>query len=391
MKADPMLREVKVEDAIGLVLAHDLTRIIPGEFKGRLFHKGHQISEEDIPALLSIGKEHIYVLELAEGYLHEDEAALRLASAVRGTNTERTEPHEGKVTLKSAIHGLAKIDKAFVDEVNGIGRIVMSTIRTNTVVKPGQALAGTRVIPLVIEEEPVALVERLAAQRRSGQALTADSLEPESGGPADAAGTPLPAEAGSLAPKPVPPDKSAAGAAAVRREETPAAAAELVAVKPFRSLRVGLITTGSEVFKGRIRDKFGPVVRAKVEALGSKVIDQRFTPDDMDAIVTEIRHFIGLGADLILVTGGMSVDPDDRTPGAIARAGARIVSYGTPMLPGSMLMMGYIGSVPVMGLPGCVMHDPYTSFDVLLPRICAGEEIFREDITEMGYGGLLGC
>ncbi|MFE6794648.1 molybdopterin-binding protein [Paenibacillus chitinolyticus] len=382
MKADPMLREVKVEDAIGLVLAHDLTRIIPGEFKGRLFRKGHQISEEDIPALLSIGKEHIYVLELAEGYLHEDEAALRLASAVRGTNTEQTEPHEGKVTLKSAIHGLAKIDKAFVDEVNGIGRIVMSTIRTNTVVKPGQALAGTRVIPLVIEEEPVALVERLAAQRRSGQALTAGSLEPESGGPA---------EAGSLAPKPVPPDQSATGAAAVRREETPAAAAELVAVKPFRSLRVGLITTGSEVFKGRIQDKFGPVVRAKVEALGSKVIDQRFTPDDMDAIVTEIRHFIGLGADLILVTGGMSVDPDDRTPGAIARAGARIVSYGTPMLPGSMLMMAYIGSVPVMGLPGCVMHDPYTSFDVLLPRICAGEEIFREDITEMGYGGLLGC
>ncbi|WP_217560459.1 molybdopterin-binding protein [Paenibacillus sp. GbtcB18] len=391
MKADPMLREVKVEDAIGLVLAHDLTRIIPGEFKGRLFRKGHQISEEDIPALLSIGKEHIYVLELAEGYLHEDEAALRLASAVRGANTERTEPHEGKVTLKSAIHGLAKIDKAFVDEVNGIGRIVMSTIRTNTVVKPGQALAGTRVIPLVIEEEPVARVERLAVQRRSGQALAAGSLEPLSGGPADAAETLPPAEAGYLAPKPVPPDKGAAGTAAVRREETPAAAAELVAVKPFRSLRVGLITTGSEVFKGRIQDKFGPVVRAKVEALGSKVIDQRFTPDDMDAIVTEIRHFIGLGADLILVTGGMSVDPDDRTPGAISRAGARIVSYGTPMLPGSMLMMAYIGSVPVMGLPGCVMHDPYTSFDVLLPRICAGEEIFREDITEMGYGGLLGC
>ncbi|EPD83836.1 MULTISPECIES: molybdopterin-binding protein [unclassified Paenibacillus] len=375
MKADSMLREVKVEDAVGLVLAHDLTQIIPGEFKGRLFRKGHQISEEDIPALLSIGKEHIYVLELAEGYLHEDEAALRLASAVRGANTERTEPHEGKVTLKSAIHGLAKIDKVFVDQVNGIGRIVMSTIRTNTVVKPGQPLAGTRVIPLVIEEEPVARVERLAAQRRSGQALDAGSLKPENDGPADAAGK-------SAAPS---------GASTASPEEAPAAAAGLVAVKPFRSLRAGLITTGSEVFKGRIRDKFGPVVRAKVEALGSKVIDQRFTPDDMDAIVTEIRYFLGLGADLILVTGGMSVDPDDRTPGAISRAGARIVSYGTPMLPGSMLMMAYIGSVPVMGLPGCVMHDPYTSFDVLLPRICAGEEIFREDITEMGYGGLLGC
>ncbi|SEG70164.1 molybdopterin-binding protein [Paenibacillus sp. UNC499MF] len=394
MKADSMLRELKVEDAIGLVLAHDLTRIIPGEFKGRLFRKGHQIAEEDIPDLLSIGKEHIYVLELVEGYLHEDEAALRLANAVRGANTDKTEPHEGKVTLKSAIHGLAKIDKAFVDQVNGMGRIVMSTIRTNTVVQPGQALAGTRVIPLVIEEEPVARVERLAALRRSGGTLHADagSLEPQSGGPAvDAARATLPAEAGPLAPTPVPAVNSAARDAAVRREEAPAAAAGLVAVKPFRSLRVGLITTGSEVFKGRIRDKFGPAVRAKVEALGSRVIDQRFTPDDMDAIVAEIRHFLGLGADLILVTGGMSVDPDDRTPGAISRAGARIVSYGTPMLPGSMLMMAYIGSVPVMGLPGCVMHDPYTSFDVLLPRICAGEEIFREDITEMGYGGLLGC
>ncbi|PZE20827.1 molybdopterin-binding protein [Paenibacillus xerothermodurans] len=331
MKLESMLREVKVEDAVGLVLAHDFTQILPGSFKGRLFSKGHVIRKEDIPALLSIGKEHIYVIDLQEGWLHEDEAALHLARAAAGANVALTEPHEGKISLKSTIHGLAKIDKTLVDAANAIDQVVVSTILTNTVVKPGQLLTGTRVIPLLVEESKVAQVERLA--------------------------------------------------------EVP-----LVEVKPFRALRVGLITTGSEVYKGRIQDKFGPVVRDKVAALGSEVIEQRLAPDESDKIVTEIRYFLEeRKADLILVTGGMSVDPDDRTPGAIKQAGARIVSYGTPMLPGSMLLIGYLGEIPIMGLPGCVMHDPHTSFDVLLPRICAGEVIVREDITSMGYGGLHNC
>ncbi|MCZ8512532.1 molybdopterin-binding protein [Paenibacillus filicis] len=337
MKSDSMLREVKVEDAVGLVLAHDLTQIIPGQFKGRLFKKGHVIRAEDIPALLSIGKEHIYTMELQTGYLHEDEAALRMALAAQGPNVELTEPHEGKITLKSTIHGLAKIDKARIDAVNALDQVVMSTIKTGTVVKPGQALLATRVIPLVIEEERIRQAELAAA-----------------------AGAP---DAGPVAE-----------------------------VKPFRALRAGLITTGSEVFKGRIQDKFGPVVREKLAALGSEVIDQRLAPDESDVIVREIHRFLREDrADLILVTGGMSVDPDDRTPGAIKQAGAEIVSYGTPMLPGSMLLMGYLEGVPIMGLPGCVMHDPYTSFDVLLPRICAGERIVRPDITELGYGGLYNC
>ncbi|UQZ83972.1 bifunctional molybdenum cofactor biosynthesis protein MoaC/MogA [Paenibacillus konkukensis] len=331
MKPDAMLREVKVEEAVGMRLAHDLTQIIPGQFKGRLFKKGHVIEESDIPALLSIGKEHIYVMALERGWLHEDEAALRMAHAAAGSNVELGAPHEGKITLRSTIHGLASVRKPLVDAVNAIDQIVMSTIKTNTVVRPGQALIGTRVVPLIIEDEKIRMVE---------QRIT------------------MP----------------------------------LVEVKPFRPLRVGLITTGSEVYKGRIQDKFGSVVKEKVAALGSEVIEQRLAPDESDAIVREIRYFLDeRKADLILVTGGMSVDPDDRTPGAIKQAGATIVSYGTPMLPGSMLLMGYLGEVPIMGLPGCVMHDPYTSFDVLLPRICAGETIVREDITEMGYGGLLGC
>ncbi|WP_090819825.1 molybdopterin-binding protein [Paenibacillus sp. yr247] len=331
-----MLREVKVEDAIGMILPHDLTQILPGEFKGRLFRKGHQVTEADIPALLSIGKEHIYVMELQPGYLHEDEAALRMAKAIAGDELKLTEPHEGKVNVKSTIHGLVKIDKTFVDRVNAIDEVVLSTIHSNTVVEAGASLVGTRVIPLIVDEAKVVEVERLAAARRE-EGFT------------------------------------------------------LLEVKPFRKLSVGVITTGSEVFKGRIKDKFGPVVKEKVAQLGSEVVDQRFVSDDSEAIVGEIHALQALGVDLILVTGGMSVDPDDRTPGAIKQAGARVVSYGTPMLPGSMLMIAYLGDVPIMGLPGCVMHDPYTSFDVLLPRICAGETIVRSDITEMGYGGFYQC
>lgn len=334
-----MLREVKVEDAIGMILPHDLTQILPGEFKGRLFRKGHQVTEADIPALLSIGKEHIYVMELQPGYLHEDEAAQRMARALAGDEGGElmlTEPHEGKVNVKSPIRGLVRIDKTFVDSVNAIDEVVMSTIRSGVVVEAGASLVGTRVIPLIVDEAKVVEVERIAAARRA-EGFT------------------------------------------------------LLEVKPFRKLRVGVVTTGSEVYKGRIKDKFGPVVKEKVAQLGSEVVDQRFALDDSEAIVGEIHALLAQNVDLVLVTGGMSVDPDDRTPGAIKQAGARVVSYGTPMLPGSMLMIAYLGDVPIMGLPGCVMHDPYTSFDVLLPRICAGETIVRSDITEMGYGGFYQC
>lgn len=334
MKANSMLREVKVEEAVGMILSHDLTQIIPGQFKGRLFAKGHVIREEDIPSLLSIGKEHIYVMDLQSGYIHEDEAALRMAQAIAGDRIKLTQPHEGKVMLKSTMHGLAKVNKRFIDEANQLDQVVISTIKTNTVVKPEQSLVGTRVIPLIIEEAQVASVEQIARRY---------------------------ADLGET----------------------------LVSVKPFLKLRVGLITTGSEVYKGRIKDKFGPAVKAKVNELGSEVIDQLYTTDDCDQIIEAIRHFERLEVDLILLTGGMSVDPDDRTPGAIRASGARVVSYGTPMLPGSMLMIAYLGSIPVMGLPGCVMHDQYTSFDVFLPRICAGETISREEVTVLGYGGLM--
>lgn len=331
----PTMREVHVRDAIGMALAHDLTQIIPGKFKGRIFARGHIIREEDIPKLLDIGKEHIYTLDMSDGWLHEDDAALRMAAAMLGEGLQYKEPKEGKVTLTSDILGLAKVDPAFVHRVNALGEVALATIRTNTLVHPGQAVAATRVIPLVVPEDKVSTVEQWAQEAT--------------------------AQGGGVSP---------------------------VRVLPFRSLRVGLITTGGEVFSGRIKDKFGPVVKRKVAEVGSEVIEQVLAPDDQDTIVAHIHRLIDKGVDMLLLTGGMSVDPDDRTPGAIKRAGADIVSYGTPMLPGSMLLMSYLKGIPVLGLPGCVMHDPYTSFDVLLPRICAGEIIQREDISSLGYGGL---
>lgn len=331
------LQEVSVYSAIGLRLAHDLTQIIPGQFKGRLFKKGHLITEEDIPKLLDIGKEHIYVMELGEHDLHEDEAALRMAQALMDDQLVLSEPHEGKVSAKSSVVGVAKIAKEIVDEVNRIGEIALATIRNNQAVMVNGQLAATRAIPLVVSKQKVELVEQIAKQYRAAH-----------------------------------------GAAPIS-----------VVALPQR--QIGLLTTGSEVYNGRIKDKFGPAVKAKLEALGSIVAEQRFAPDDRDIIVREIRELVARGYDMIAVTGGMSVDPDDRTPGAIAASGAEIVSYGTPMLPGSMLLVGYIEGVPIVGLPGCVMHDPYTSFDVLLPRLLLGERIDKEDIVALGYGGLLGC
>lgn len=324
------LVEVPVEQAVGMRLGHDLTRILPGEFKGRAFKAGHIITEEDIPLLLDIGKRHIYIMDMPEDFLHENEGAERMARALAGENIQLTDPVEGKVTLKSSIHGLLKVREETVHKVNEIEGISLSTIVNNQVVQPGQSLAGVRPIPLIIEKEKIAQVEKISSQ--------------------------------------------------------PA-----IAVKPFQPLKVGVVTTGSEVYTGRIQDKFGPVIRKKLEAFGSEVVEQRFADDDADHIQAEIKRFLEQKVDLILVTGGMSVDPDDRTPGAIKGVGADIVRYGTPMLPGSMLLIAYYGDTPIMGLPGCVMHDPFTSFDVFLPRILAGEKITEKDITSLGYGGFHTC
>jgi molybdenum cofactor synthesis domain-containing protein len=324
-----LMKTVPVQDAIGMVLCHDVTQIIPGQFKGPAFRKGHILEEEDIPRLLSMGKEHIYAWEVQNGLLHENEAAVRIARAVAGRGITLSEPKEGKVELAAECDGLLKIDIDGLYEINEVEQVVLATIHSNQRVARGKVVAGTRIIPLVIDEGVIELIE---ARRRGN--------------------------------------------------------APVIEVLPFRPLRVGIVTTGSEVFHGRIEDRFGPVVARKLEEYGCEIVGQIYVSDEADRIVQAIRAFLDEGAEMITVTGGMSVDPDDVTPAGIRASGGRVVTYGAPVLPGAMFMAAYIGSVPVLGLPGCVMYHGVSIFDVVLPRILAGEEISRKDIVKLAHGGL---
>ncbi|MHB1681340.1 MAG: molybdopterin-binding protein [Bacilli bacterium] len=325
-----MKREVRVEDAVGMVLAHDLTKIVPGEFKGRLFKKGHVIKEDDIEQLLAIGKEHIYVLSLEPGEVHEDDAARRMAAALAHSSLFFSEPDEGKVTVKAVHAGLLTIDVETLRAVNALGELAVVTRRTNSAVIEKQSVAGLRAIPLVVGEERLTAYETLLA--KTGPLLT---------------------------------------------------------VLPFRRASVGVVTTGSEVFKGRIEDRFGPVLRTKLQVYGAHWLGQEIVDDATYSIVQAIDRLIDRGADIVLVTGGMSVDPDDRSPGAIREAATEVVSYGMPMLPGSMSMLAYQRDVVLMGLPGCVIFDSVTAFDHLLPRVLAGQRLTGADIAELGHGGML--
>jgi molybdopterin biosynthesis enzyme len=324
-----MMREIPVQEAVGSVLFHDITRIVPGEFAGRAFKKGHIIQEEDVAKLLKLGKDNIYVLDLEEGYIHENEAAQRIARAVCGSGIRMTEPSEGKVTMEAVERGLLKVNVDALNRINDIEEMVLATLHTNRPVEAGERIAGTRIIPLYTDEERIRGVETIAR-----------------------------------------------------------AASPVIEIKPFRSLKIGMVTTGNEVYHGRIEDKFGPVIREKFDRLGSSVMRQILVSDDTPMTVKAIHDLIAEGAEMVVATGGMSVDPDDRTPASIRAAGGRVVTYGSPTFPGAMFMLAYIGRVPVIGIPGCAMYNKATIFDLVVPRILAGEPLTRADITRLGHGGL---
>lgn len=327
------MHSIPVHQAIGHVLAHDVTRIVPGLNKGPAFKKGHVIKEQDIEALLDMGKAHIYVLKLSSEQVHEDAAAGRIAAAAAGPGLKLTSPSEGRVNLIVHYPGLLKVNVPALTRLNGIRHVVFATLHGNHRVEADQAVAGTRVIPLVVSEHLVAEAE------------------------------------------------------AVCRSHHP-----LIAVHRFESCQVGMITTGSEVFQGRIEDQFGPVVEKKFETLGSRIMRQIYVADDVAKMVDGIRSLIDEGARMVVLTGGMSVDPDDRTAAGIRSAGAEVVSYGAPTFPGAMFMLAYIGDVPVLGLPGCVMYHRTSIFDLIVPRLLAGERLEREDIAGLGHGGFCaGC
>ena len=321
---------VPVEQAVGMVLPHDITEIVKDTFKGRAFKKGHIIRAEDIDHLRRLGKEHVYVLELGEQEIHENEAALRLAEALAGSGTEYSRDIvEGKVTIRAATDGLLKIDREALLRFNLLGEVMCATLQTNTPVSRGEQVAASRMIPLVGSRQ---LVEQAVAIARSVEAI--------------------------------------------------------VRVLPLDRVRAGLVITGTEVFSGRIEDRFEQVLRDKLAALGSTVGRVGFAPDDANLIAAEIHRCLEAGAELVVTSGGMSVDPDDVTRQGILLAGAGDVVYGTPVLPGAMFLVGRIGRVPVLGLPACGMFHKITVLDLVLPRVLTGEGIGREDLAALGHGGL---
>ncbi len=327
------MKLIKTREAVGHVLCHDMTQIIPGQYKDARFRKGHVVTEEDIPVLLSMGKENLYVWEMTPGMLHENEGAERLRRICQGSGMAASPVKEGKIELTAESDGLFLVDEEKLDAINSLDEIIIATRKGGTAVKAGDKLCGTRVIPLVVEESRLDAADRIAG------------------------GTPI------------------------------------LRLLPWKLKRAGVITTGSEVYQGLIEDRFTPVIVQKLARYGIAVTEHITVDDGMDHLLDAIAAMRSKPLDLLLCTGGMSVDPDDNTPGAIRKSGAQIVSYGAPVLPGAMFLLGYYeDGLPVMGLPGCVMYAGATVFDLVLPKVAAGVRVSKAELVRYGNGGLcLGC
>lgn len=327
------MKLMKTEEAVGQVLCHDITQIVKGVTKDARFRKGHVVTKEDIPVLLSLGKDHIYIWEKEEGMLHENEAAQILYDICKNEHMRPSEIKEGKIELIAECEGLLKVDREKLRKVNSLGEMMVASRHGDFPVKAGDKIAGMRVIPLAIGKEKM---EQAKA-------------------------------AGGDAP--------------------------IFEIKPFQKKKAGIVTTGNEVYFGRIADTFTPVIKEKLAEYGTEIIGHEISSDDAEMIEGKIRELLGKGAELVICTGGMSVDPDDRTPAAIRKVASSVVTYGAPVLPGAMFLLAYgEKGIPIMGLPGCVMYAKRTVFDLVLPRIMAGERLQKEDFEAMGEGGLcLSC
>ena len=323
------MKEIPVQDAVGKILCHDVTQIVRGVVKDAKFRKGHIITEADIPELLKLGKENIFVWENDDSKLHENDAAEILRQITQGENLLAGEVKEGKIELKATCDGIFHVDAEKLNAINDIGEICIATVQNKIPVRKNKSVAGMRVIPLVIDKTKMARVKEIAGN--------------------------------------VP----------------------LMKIAPYKKFKVGLVVTGSEIFHGRIEDTFTPVIESKLKTFGLQVDARRISDDSKDMTREKISELLNLGMEMILCTGGMSVDPDDRTPAAIKSTGASVVTYGVPVLPGAMFMLAYLDDVPIMGLPGCVMFCSKTVFDMILPRILTGEKLTRRDFTTLGVGGLL--
>ncbi len=325
-----MIKKIKVEHAVGYPLLHDITAIMTDGFKGVKYKRGHVITEEDIAGLKDIGKDHIYIGELEADQVHEEDAILALAPYLTGPNVEASPVSEGKVTLKSKVRGLFVINREALRAINASGDYTVTCIRSYTKVEEGTKLCGARIVPLWTSKETVD--RALEAAKKFGPVFE---------------------------------------------------------VKPYKELKVACIITGDEVFYGRIKDAFKPVLEDKLKEFPSTTLGYSFCPDDTSKIVEEFKKYKDMGADLVLFTGGMSVDPDDTTPRAIRETGSQVIVQGIPMQPGNMLMLAKLDGTYLMGVPGASIHSKVTSFDHFLPRIFSGIEPKKEDFLEMAEGGLL--
>jgi len=323
------MKQIRVEDAVGSVLAHDITRIIPGEFKGVGFKRNHKVRHEDIPQLLKIGKKHLFVLELSENELHEDDAALQISAALSGSNLHWTDPCEGKSNIISEIDGLLQINVGGLSQVNHIGKMIVSTLKTGFPCKKGQTIAATRIIPLVIDRDKIEKME------------------------------------------------------AVCRIHKP-----ILQVLPYMRKRVGLIVTGSEIYEGLIEDQSEKWVFSKLTAYGCEMVQKKLVNDDINAIAAALKELVAAGCELIVTTGGLSVDPDDVTRKGVRASGAEIISYGSPILPGAMFLNARIDDVPILGVPACVFYHPRTVFDLMIPLFLADCQPTENELGDMGHGGL---
>lgn len=321
------MKKVKVQDAIGMTLCHDITAMVDG-FKGAAFKRGHVITQEDIPKLLNIGKQHVFIWEENAGEIHEEDAARRLNQMTTVNGAHYGSISEGKVQMFADQDGMFRVDKALLAAVNRIGDITITTLPDHYPVKAGDHLASMRIVPLVTEERQIAEAEALCADK------------------------------------------------------------QLYDLRPFKPLKVGIIITGSEIYHGRIKDKFERVARAKLAHYPAEILGVHVCDDELDMIVGAGRALLAEGAELLIFSGGMSVDPDDLTPSAIREMGAEIISYGVPSQPGNMTLVAYLDQAALLGVPGAAISRPTTIFDVLLPQIFCGDPLTKDDLIRLGEGGL---
>ena len=321
------MKKIYVGDAIGRSLCHDITEISNG-FKGVAFKRGHIIREEDVEHMLNIGKRMVFVWEEHAGEIHEDDCARRMAAMAPVEGAHYTEPAEGKVLLFADQRGMFRVNRELLRKIDSIGDITICTLPDHYPVEPGARLASMRIVPLVTKEEQILEAERLCAEKK------------------------------------------------------------LMDLRPYQYKKIGVVITGSEVYSGRIKDKFEPVVRAKMKHYPCEIVGVTICDDNLDMIVNAAKALIDQGADCLFFTGGMSVDPDDLTPTAVRQLGADIITHGVPSQPGNMTLVAYLGDIPILGIPGAAIKMPTTVFDVLLPQVFAGDRITKEELINLAEGGL---